>query len=82
MKRRWIPVIVLLLLAFVPGVAHACAVCFDPRDKSNGTFLLSTAFLSLVPVGILGSMGMWLRKRLRDVKDDEEDEGDRASEDN
>jgi len=81
MKRLWIPVLVLLLLVIVPGTAHACSVCFDPRDKSNGTFLLSTAFLSLVPVGILGSMGMWLRKRLRDVRGDYEDEEDRPSED-
>jgi hypothetical protein len=79
MSRRWIPVLVLLLLVLVPGTAHACSVCFDPRDKSNGTFLVSTAFLSLVPLGMLGSVGIWLRKRLRDVRADEEGQEDRAS---
>jgi hypothetical protein len=76
MSRRWIPVLALALLAFVPGVAHACSVCFDPRDQSNGTFLVSTAFLSLVPLGMVGSLGMWLRKRSRDIDHlDADDDG-------
>jgi hypothetical protein len=73
-SRRWIPVLVLALLLFVPGVAHACPVCFDPRDQSNGTFLASTAFLSLFPLGMLGSAGLWLRKRLRDTRAGEREE--------
>ncbi|MCG6956472.1 MAG: hypothetical protein LJF04_10840 [Gemmatimonadetes bacterium] len=74
MSRRWIPVIVLALLFFVPGVAHACPVCFDPRDQSNGTFLASTAFLSLFPLGMLGSAGLWVRKRIRDMRAGEQGE--------
>jgi len=80
MSRRWIPVLVLLLLFFVPGVAHACPVCFDPRDQSNGTFLASTAFLSLFPLGMLGSAGLWLRKRLRETDAEERDEDSPAEE--
>jgi hypothetical protein len=74
MSRRWIPVFVLALLLLMPGVAHACPVCFDPRDQSNGTFLASTAFLSLFPLGMLGSAGLWLRKRIRDARAEEQDE--------
>lgn len=72
MSRRWVPLLVLALLAFLPGVAHACPVCFDPRDQSNGTFLVSTAFLSLVPLGMLGSVGLWLRNRSKKLDEDEE----------
>lgn len=71
MNRRWIPVFILAALALFPGVAHACPVCFDPRDQSNGTFLASTAFLSLVPLGMLGSVGYWLRNRSRKLDEDE-----------
>jgi hypothetical protein len=74
MSRRLIPVLVLALLLFVPGVAHACPVCFDPRDQSNGTFLASTAFLSLFPLGMLGSAGLWLRKRIREMRAEEQGE--------
>lgn len=75
MSRRWIPVFALVLLALVPDVAHACPVCFDPRDQSNGTFLASTAFLSLFPLGMLGSVGFWLRKRVQKLDESEEEEG-------
>jgi hypothetical protein len=74
MSRRWIPVLVLALFFLMPDVAHACPVCFDPRDQSNGTFLASTAFLSLFPLGMLGSAGLWLRKRLRDARSGEQEE--------
>lgn len=80
MSRRWIPVLVLLLLVLVPGTAHACAACFDPRDKSNGIFMASTAFLIVVPMGILGSTGMWLRRRSRRLDDEDEDVDERAEE--
>ena len=76
MSRRWMPVLVLVLIAVVPDVAHACPVCFDPRDQSNNTFLASTAFLSLFPLGMLGGVGIWLRKRVQQIQGDEgESEG-------
>ena len=80
MSRRWIPVLALVLLAVLPDVAHACPVCFDPRDQSNGTFLASTAFLSLFPLGMVGGVGLWLRKRLRDVGEDDDAESSSTDE--
>ena len=80
MSRRWIPVLALVLLAVLPDVAHACPVCFDPRDQSNGTFLASTAFLSLFPLGMVGGVGLWLRKRLRDVGEDDDAESSSTEE--
>ena len=80
MSRRWIPVLVLVLLAVLPDVAHACPVCFDPRDQSNGTFLASTAFLSLFPLGMLGGVGFWLRKRVRELGEDDDGESSSTEE--
>lgn len=69
MNRRWIPVLVLLALVLVPDVAHACPVCFDPREENRTAFLATTAFMSLFPLGMVGSFTMWLRKRAREAKD-------------
>ena len=80
MSRRWIPVLALVLLAVFPDVAHACPVCFDPRDQSNGTFLASTAFLSLFPLGMLGGVGFWLRKRSEEMGEDDEAESSSTEE--
>ncbi|NJD19895.1 MAG: hypothetical protein FIA95_11525 [Gemmatimonadetes bacterium] len=59
---------VLLLLA-LPDVAHACPVCFDPREENRFAFLATTVFMSLVPLGMVGGVGMWLRKRARELRD-------------
>jgi hypothetical protein len=44
-----------------PSLALACATCSDPEDASNGAFLMSTIFLSLLPLaGIAGlAYGVW-----------------------
>ena len=68
MRRPWILPLALLLLAVLPDVAHACPVCFDPREENRVAFLATTIFMSLVPLGMVGGVGMWLRKRARDLK--------------
>jgi hypothetical protein len=68
MSRRWIPVFVLLLIAVLPDVAHACPVCFDPREENRVAFLATTVFMSLVPLGMVGGLGLWLRKRARELR--------------
>lgn len=66
-SRRWIPVVALLLLVALPDVAHACAVCFDPSDENRVAFLATTVFMSLFPLGMVGGLGLWLRKRMREI---------------
>ncbi len=56
----------LVLIAF-PDAAHACAVCFDARDENRLAFLATTAFLSLLPLGMVAGTGVWLRKRSKEV---------------
>ena len=67
MSRAWIPVVVLAALMLLPEAAHACPVCFDARDENRQAFLITTAFLSLLPLGMVGGAGLWLRKRSREI---------------
>jgi amino acid transporter len=76
MKRAWIPVFVLTLLVLLPDVAHACAVCFDPREENRFAFLATTAFLTLFPLSLVGMAGMILRKRSRELDEEERSESE------
>ncbi len=67
MKRAWIPVFVLTALVLFPEVGHACAVCFDASDENRKAFLATTAFLSLLPLGMVGGAGLWVRKRSNEI---------------
>ena len=66
MRHGWVVALALVLLAVLPDVAHACPVCFDARDENRQAFLVTTAFLSLLPLGMVAGAGLWLRKRARD----------------
>lgn len=61
----------LVLLAIFPDAAHACPVCFDSRDENRQAFLATTVFLSLFPLGMVAGVGLWVRKRSRQL--DEQD---------
>jgi hypothetical protein len=67
MKRLWIVLATLALLAAWPDVAQACPVCFDPRDENRMAFLATTIFLSVFPLSLVGGLGLWLRKRSREL---------------
>lgn len=62
----------LVLLALFPDAAHACPVCFDSRDENRQAFLATTVFLSLFPLGMVAGVGLWVRKRSKEL--DEQDE--------
>ncbi len=65
--RKWLPVLALVLVAAFPDQAHACAVCFDPRAENRFAFLATTVFLSLFPLSLVGGVGLWLRRRAREL---------------
>ncbi|MGY8799111.1 MAG: hypothetical protein ACKVG4_10050 [Longimicrobiales bacterium] len=75
MNRAWIPVIALVLLAVLPDAAEACAVCFDAKDENRQAFLATTAFMSLLPLGMVAGAGMWMRKRSKEIDRELEDQG-------
>lgn len=74
-SMRNLPVIAVaaafVLLAIFPDAAHACPVCFDSRDENRQAFLLTTVFLSLFPLGMVAGVGLWVRKRSKEL--DEQD---------
>ena len=71
MRHARIAALAVLLLIVLPEVAHACPVCFDARDENRKAFLATTAFLSLLPLGMVAGAGLWLRKRSREQADHE-----------
>ena len=75
MKRAWIPLLVVAFLALLPDVVYACAVCFDARDENRQAFLATTAFLSLLPLGMVAGAGLWMRKRSREIDEQVDSEG-------
>ncbi|MBT3666535.1 MAG: hypothetical protein HN548_03580 [Opitutae bacterium] len=48
-------------LTFVQ-TANACPVCFDANEKSRLAYYLTTAFLSLFPLAMIGCLVWWLKK--------------------
>lgn len=68
-KRRWLPVLALLLIVLTPTLGHACAVCFEANDKNRAAFFATTIFLSLLPLGMIAGAWLWLKKRVRELHD-------------
>ena len=59
----------LALVAFLPEAAWACPVCFDSSDENRQAFLATTAFLSLLPLGMVAGAGLYVRKRSRELSE-------------
>ena len=70
MSRGWTVVIAVALVLLLPEVAAACPVCFDSRDENRQAFLATTAFLTLLPLGMVAGAGLWLRKRSREIDEE------------
>lgn len=60
----------LAALAVLPEAAWACPVCFDSSDENRMAFLATTAFLSLLPLGMVAGAGLWIRKKSKERGDD------------
>jgi hypothetical protein len=74
MSRAWIALAALFLLVVFPDAVLACPVCFSASDENREAFLATTAFLSLLPLGMVGGAGLWLRKRSRAIDAEAESE--------
>ena len=62
---------VLVLAAVFPEAAHACPVCFDRDDEARIAFLATTGLLTLLPLGLVVGTGVWLRRRAREARGEE-----------
>jgi len=70
-SRGWVLLAVMALLAVWPEAVSACPVCFDASDENRQAFLATTAFLSLLPLGMVSGAGLWIRKRVLEVESEE-----------
>ena len=73
MKRielsRWLVGIAIPIVLGFPRIGWACAVCSAGReDESRLAFLLSTVFLTTLPLLIIGGVIWWLRGRVRQLE--------------
>lgn len=57
----------LAAVALLPEAAHACAVCFDANSEIRWSFLATTIFLSLLPLGMVAGTGLWIRRRMQEM---------------
>jgi hypothetical protein len=57
--------VALVAVMVLPDAAYACAVCFDGPGETRQAFFVTTAFLTLLPLGMLAGAGAWLRSRAR-----------------
>jgi hypothetical protein len=46
-----------------PRAALACAVCFSGAENSRIAFLVTTIFMTALPLVLVGGFAWWLRRR-------------------
>lgn len=50
------------------GVAQACAVCGgNTPERTKVAFIVTTALLTFLPLGMMGGLIYWIRKRVREI---------------
>jgi hypothetical protein len=59
-----------------PGLARACAVCFGGQEGDTRTaFIFMTAFMTFVPLLLVGAVIYWLWRQFRTLEDEERSAG-------
>ena len=75
MRSILVVAIALVLVSAFPSEAHACPMCFDSSAENRMAFLMTAIALTVLPLGMVSGIGVWLRKKFRDGEVDE-GEGD------
>ncbi|UCE87584.1 MAG: hypothetical protein JSU66_07680 [Deltaproteobacteria bacterium] len=58
-------------ILWLPRVGWACAVCSAGRDdETRVAFILTTALLTFLPLGMIAGLLLWLRRRARRLEAD------------
>ena len=69
----WLGLVLAIVVLQTPRIAQACAVCTAGRDEENQlAFLLSTIFMSLLPLIAIGSLVFFLWRRLKKLEEERE----------
>ncbi len=62
----WLSALVVAAILWSPTLAEACAVCWSGReDASRTAYIIGTAFMTLMPFVLVGTLLWWLRGFLR-----------------
>jgi large-conductance mechanosensitive channel len=71
--RSIVATVLVWLIIQVPRVAVACSVCTAGRDDENAAaFLISTIFMSALPLLAIGSIVFFLVRRIRKFEEERE----------
>ncbi len=63
----WLSALAVAALLWSPTLAQACAVCWSGRDDASRTaYIVGTAFMTLMPFVLVGTLLWWLRGFLRE----------------
>ena len=63
MANRFASVLALAIV-LSPQLASACAVCMTGKeDETRLAFIVTTAFMTFLPLGLIGGFVWWLRRR-------------------
>ena len=63
-------IIVVYLILVAPRLAEACAVCSAGReDQTRTAFIIGTAFLTALPMVLVGGMVWWIRKKTLEAQE-------------
>ena len=62
-----------LAVLLAPQAADACSVCFSGRDQARVAFIVTTGFMTALPLLLVGGFVFWLRSRSREVERREAD---------
>ena len=61
------------LVIHTPTIAEACAVCSAGKDEENAAaFLMSTLFMSVMPLAAIGTLVYVLYKRIQKLEQETE----------
>jgi hypothetical protein len=62
-----IAVLAFAAVLLVPQSALACSVCFSAKEGTQMAFIVTTVFLSLLPLGLIGGLIYWLRSKAKSL---------------
>lgn len=68
---KLIRIVFFLLLAV--SALEACPVCFSAKGESRFAFYITTIFMSLTPLAMVGFFSYWMVKRSRALESQNKD---------
>jgi hypothetical protein len=64
-RRRVLAAVLAAALTALPSLALACAACGVGNGRNKMAFFLTTLFLSLLPLGLIGAGLLWIVRNSR-----------------